>query len=84
MLAWHTAAASASAAWSGRGSWSSPRMLLTMYATCRLSAAPVPTTACLICMGVYSPTLRPADEQATMAAPRAWAVAMADLVFSPK
>ena len=26
----------------------------------------------------------PAVEHATMAAPRAWAVAMADLVFSPK
>ena len=61
------------------------RMLLTMYATCRLSAAPRPHDGLLdSALGVYSPTLRPADEQATMAAPRAWAVAMADLVFSPK
>ena len=83
-FAWQTAAASASAAWSGRGSWSSASTLRTMYMTWRLSAAPVPTTACLICMGVYSPTESPAFAHATMAAPRAWAVATADLTFSPK
>ena len=55
-----------------------------MYMTWYLSALPVPTTACLICMGVYSPTVRPPWAQATIAAPRAWAVAIAERSFWPK
>ena len=55
-----------------------------MYCTCCFSAAPVPATACLICMGVYSPISSPQEAQATRAAPRAWAVAMALWAFEQK
>ena len=78
------AAASASAQWSGRGSCSRWSSALTMYWTWPFSAAPVPATACLICMGVYSPMTRSHDEHATRAAPRAWAVAMALWVFAQR
>ena len=43
-----------------------------MCCTWLLSAAPVPTTACLIFLASYSKTARPRLAPATMAAPRAW------------
>ena len=55
-----------------------------MYCTWCLSAVPVPTTACLICMGVYSPVSRPQLAHATRAAPRAWAVFTALFVFAAR
>ena len=77
------AAANASAAWSGLGTESSESSWLTMYCTCSLSAVPVPTTASLIWRGVNSPTLRFPSAQATSAAPRAWPVANAAVMFCP-
>jgi len=43
-----------------------------MCCTCSFAALPLPTTACLTCRAVYSPTGRPVDTRAVMAAPRAW------------
>ena len=54
-----------------------------MYWTCSFSAEPVPTTASLIWRGVNSPTSRLLSAQATSAAPRAWPVANAAVMFWP-
>src|ERR1700683_2475843 len=51
-LAWQMATASASAAWSGRGSSASPSSVLTIRATWSLGARPLPQTAPLTCWGV--------------------------------
>ena len=51
-LAWQIATASASAAWSGRGSSSSDEQRWTIRCTWSLAARPEPQTAPLICCGV--------------------------------
>ena len=59
------AAANASAAWSGLGTESSESSWLTMYCTCSLSAAPVPTTASLREFPHAEIPLRAGDERRT-------------------
>src|ERR1019366_859909 len=51
-LAWQTATASASAAWSGRGSSARPSSTWTMRETWSFCARPLPQTAPLTCCGV--------------------------------
>ncbi len=51
-FAWQIATASASAAWSGRGSSLSPSSVWTIRWTCCLPARPEPQTAPLTCWGV--------------------------------
>jgi len=52
--AWHSAAATPSAASSGVGASFNRSCCFTMNPTCSLEALPEPTTAFLICRGAYS------------------------------
>src|SRR5690606_32366288 len=52
--AWHTAAASPSVASRDCGVSSNVRRVLSMAATCSLTAFPLPVTDCLIFRGAYS------------------------------
>ena len=60
------------------------KQVRTIYVTWALSADPVPTTACLICMGVYSPTSTLHREQADERRPARMRVGIAERTFAPK
>ena len=78
------AIASASAAWSGRGSSGSASSVCTMRCTWSLAARPLPHTAPLTCWGVYEAVGTPRWPAASITTPRAWPTANADRAFWPK
>ena len=73
---WVMASASASAASAGLGGASSRRMRVTMAPTWALSARPLPDTAALTSLGVWSAIGSPRRAATTIAMPLAWAVPM--------
>lgn len=68
---WVIAKANASVA-SARGSCSRPSIAFIIKATCRLSAAPRPTTVRFTSAGEYSPIGTAARESTSRTTPRAW------------